>query len=246
MITSQNLTKAFGRNVVLRNVSFVLQRDESVGIVGPSGSGKSVLLKILCGVLTPDSGTITVDDSGDPASLYGVLFQEGALFDSMSVLENVAFPLLVERHDDHRECRREEAYHRAHEALCDVGLSQAGSKLPGQLSGGMRRRVGIARAIVSRPRYLFLDDPTGGLDPVTASVIMELVAELQARYQQSVVMVSHDIRRLLPRVNRVIGLFNGEIHCDLPTESLVTQGPADVMHFLSTRYDFQSPTVGRV
>ena len=269
MIHVRNVSKSFDGRNVLHDVTFSLRPGEFVGLVGPSGGGKSVLLKLLGDVIEPDSGSVDFDTESDsvraanintagaPAGglpgrpdreskpkdgqqiTTGFLFQEGALFDSMTVLENVAFPLIAKRTDPtYAKVGRDEAFARAHKILAAVGLSKAWSKVPGQLSGGMRRRVAIARALVSEPELVLLDDPTGGLDPVAASVIISLIKALHNEYKPTVIFVSHDIRRLLPNVERVLGLFGGTIVCDLPPDQLVAKAGPDVLKFLATRFDF--------
>lgn len=233
MLVVDKVTKCFGENFVLRGVSFSIDSGDVVGLVGPSGSGKSVLLKILGGVLPVTSG-IVQSESKDSA--VGFLFQEGALFDSMSVLENVAFALT--HLPNEQRASYQERSQRAYDMLEEVGLAKACRKLPGQLSGGMRRRVALARALVARPKLVFLDDPTGGLDPVAASVIMDLIAELHGKYRPTVIIVSHDIRRLLPRVKRVLSLFDGVILSDTPPQRIVEDAPERVTKFLATRFDF--------
>ena len=272
MVEVSHVWKGFGGHTVLRDVSFSLREGEIVGLVGPSGAGKSVLLKIIGGVLEPDSGSVRArsevagrqnerpkekaeEHAEETAAMQGVgfLFQEGALFDSMSVIENVAFPLLKDMQvpqtnrtqednspDAGERCSYDEAISRAYAMLGEVGLSDAYLKLPGQLSGGMRRRVGIARALVHEPALVLLDDPTGGLDPVAASVIMQLIEELHEKYRPNIVMVSHDIRRLLPSVERVLALFAGSLLCDEPANQLSARAKPEVISFLSTRFDFSS------
>ena len=235
MIEVQDIRVSFGPVSVLKGVSIALEEGQVVGLVGPSGSGKSVLLKVLGNVIQPDSGRI-VSSAGERPTV-GFLFQEGALFDSMSVIENVAFPLLT---NDESEISREECFNRAYESLSRVGLKAAIHKHPGQLSGGMRRRVGIARALVAKPEVVLLDDPTGGLDPVAASVIIQLILSLHKEYSPTVVLVSHDIRRLLPSVERVIALFEGEIVSDTAPGDLLELAPERVVAFLRTRFDFES------
>ncbi|MCB0358216.1 MAG: ATP-binding cassette domain-containing protein [Bdellovibrionales bacterium] len=231
MLRVQSVSKSFDRSLVLDRLSFEIAPGELVGLVGPSNGGKSVLLKILGGVMSPDSGV--VEGSG---SRTGFLFQEGALFDSLSVLENVMFPLREAR----QGLSRTEMQRRAYEVLGEVGLGDHYQKVPGQLSGGMRRRVALARAIVARPELVLLDDPTGGLDPVAASVILALIRSVHAEYRPSVVIVSHDIRRLLPNVERVLCLFNHRIAVDCRPDELPERAPAQVLAFLRTRYDFQT------
>ena len=244
MITVKHVAKNFSRQPVLRDVSFNLKSGEFVGMVGPSGGGKSVLLKILGKVLEPSSGEIQhTTDSGEPDELtVGFLFQEGALFDSMTVLENVRYPLAAECRSGNAnaapECSRTDSYDRAYEMLKEVGLAKAYAKIPGQLSGGMRRRVALARALVHRPQLVLLDDPTGGLDPVAASVIIDLIKELHRTYHSTIVMVSHDIRRLLPNVERVLALFDGVIAMDASPDKIEAEASPEVLHFLATRFDF--------
>lgn len=254
MIEVHNLIKSYNGRQVLKGVSFDLNPGEIVGLVGPSGGGKTVLLKLMGSIITPDSGDVVYDErevsaEGNSKQMHvGFLFQEGALFDSMSVLDNVSFPLRVakditysksERCEFETGCSKEQAAERAHEILCQVGLRDAWKKFPGQLSGGMRRRVGIARALVSKPDLVLLDDPTGGLDPVAASVIMELIKELHSLYSPTIVLASHDIRRLIPVVSRLLSLFDGRVISDVKIENLLSEAPAEVIAFLKTRYDFQ-------
>ena len=239
MWSIKGVSKSFGDHQVLHDLDVEIPNGEIVGLVGPSGGGKSVLLKILGGVLSPDQGSIGANGRIDYR--VGFLFQESALFDSMSVLENVAFPLLDCDHFNgaHKKHTRTEAYDRAYATLVKVGLGQAYKKFPGQLSGGMRRRAGIARAIVNEPELLLLDDPTGGLDPVAASVIIDLIKKTVYKLADTtVVLVSHDIRRLLPNVHRVLGLFDGTIRCNCLPQELLTKAPEDIVRFLATRYDF--------
>lgn len=249
MIEVNAVSKFFNSKIVLTEVSFCLQEGAVVGVIGPSGSGKSVLLKILAGILKPDAGEInrggelnrssTSSFGSSNPSDVGFLFQEGALFDSMSVLENVAFPLL---NSDILNQKKEEfnirspnlsfVYERAFAILKNVGLAGHIDKYPGQLSGGMQRRVAIARSLVSNPRLVLLDDPTGGLDPVTSSRILALIQRLQQEYNMAIVIVSHDIRRLLPIVTRVIALFYGRILCDLPISRFPASADSRVVKFI--------------
>jgi len=244
MIRVENLKKAFGTNLVLDSVSFDIEPGQIVGLVGPSGGGKSVLIKIIAGVLEPDAGEVVSKDG--ELFLTGFLFQEGALFDSMSVLENVAFPLSLERAkksentDFSTNLTDKAALDIAYDMLGEVGLSHAYAKYPGQLSGGMRRRVALARALVAKPELLLLDDPTGGLDPVAASVIIELIKKFHSSYSPTVLIVSHDLRRLLPNVERVLGLFDGKIQCDEVPANLANKVSPEILHFLETRFNFSS------
>ncbi len=246
MLSVINLYKAFANNIVINDVSFTLNNDDYVGLVGPSGCGKSVFLKLLAQIIKPDRGQIIMNHKNNvegsaSTSKYkvGFLFQESALFDSINVLDNVAFPLL--NNDEHKtNITEDEACQRAFEVLSAVGLAKAYKKMPGELSGGMRRRVGIARALVHNPDVVLMDDPTGGLDPVAASVIMDLISDLHEHYKPIIVLVSHDIRRLLPKVKRVLALFDGKITTDCAPEKLTEVAPENVIKFLATRYDFNS------
>jgi len=246
MLKVKKLYKSFADRTVIDGVSFSLDDGDVVGLVGPSGVGKSVLLKLLAKVIEPDEGEVVrmaglVGRRVDEYNV-GFLFQESALFDSMTTLDNVSFPLLSTGALAKAEKRISvsEAQDRAYKILTEVGLARAYNKLPGELSGGMRRRAGIARALVNNPELVLLDDPTGGLDPVAASVIMDLIAKLHDTYNPTIVLVSHDIRRLLPRVKRVFGLFNGKIACDCAPKKLVESAPDYVVRFLATRYDFKN------
>lgn len=235
MLQANNIVKTFGANPVLKGISFKIAEGEIVGLIGPGGGGKSVLLKILGKVMEPDRGELNFER---PETRVGFLFQESALFDSLSVIENTAFPLL--EGGLQAEISREEALERSFEVLKQVGLDKAIYKLPGQLSGGMRRRAGIARALVSKPELLLLDDPTGGLDPVAAAAIMNLVLELHESYKPALVMVSHDLRRLIPRVERLMALFGGKIVADFPTDEMLKKADEQVLKFISTRYDLNT------
>lgn len=230
-IQVKNLVKYFSDKVIIKNISFNLKSGEFVGMFGPSGAGKSVLLKLLANVMEPTNGEISFSEDN---SSIGFLFQEGALFDSMSVIENVAFPLFAKKEG----IPADQVYERAYLMLEEVGLAKAYSKLPEQLSGGMRRRAALARALVTHPKLVLLDDPTTGLDPVASSVIIDLIKKLHAQYQPTVVIVSHDIRRLLPKVQRVLGLFDGKLICDVAPQQIISEAPKRIINFLETRFDF--------
>lgn len=243
MLVVNKVCKAFSGKSVLRDVSFSIAPGECVGLVGPSGGGKSVLLKILGGVIPADRGQINFTQNGIATTVtprVGFLFQESALFDSLSVLDNVAFPLKSVQRDG---MDRDRVYEQAYLMLEQVGLRKAALKTPGQLSGGMRRRAGIARALVHQPELVLLDDPTGGLDPVAATVIINLILELHQKYLPTIVLVSHDIRRLLPNVTRTFALFDGQIVYGDESVAIPRLAPEYVVRFLATRYDF--PQVAR-
>jgi phospholipid/cholesterol/gamma-HCH transport system ATP-binding protein len=172
------------------------------------------------------------------------MFQEGALFDSLSVYDNVAFPLVGGRVPTNRLPRhlREDVCLKVSEILARVGLTKAAYKMSGQLSGGMRRRVSLARALVARPKILLLDDPTSGLDPVVSRVIMDLIVELHSEYRPITFLVSHDLRRLLPVVERVLALFDGRIVFDGTVGDLAISAPAFVRSFVACRYELPTPS----
>jgi phospholipid/cholesterol/gamma-HCH transport system ATP-binding protein len=238
-----SLSRAFGEKIVLDGVNFSLKPASINGLIGPSGGGKSILLKIIANTCRADSGVVTFPQGCSHLDV-GLMFQEGALFDSLSVYDNIAFPLVRGRVPTTglpRE-QREAVCEKVSDILARVGLSSAAYKMSGQLSGGMRRRVSLARALVGRPKILLLDDPTSGLDPVASSVIMDLIVELHRDYNPTTVLVSHDLRRLLPVVERILGLFDGTIVFDGTLSDLATSAPAFVRSFVSCRFELPTPT----
>lgn len=243
MLQVNDLYRSFGDRPVLQGVSFALKPESINGLIGPSGGGKSVLLKIIANTCKCEYGSV-IFDKGCSLADVGLMFQEGALFDSMSVYDNVAFPLVGGKVPTNSlpEEVRSMVCGKVAEILSRVGLLKAAYKMPGQLSGGMRRRVSLARALVSRPRILLLDDPTSGLDPVASSVIMDLIVELHREYKPTTVLVSHDLRRLLPAVERVLALFDGAIAFDGTVAELAQSAPAFIRSFVSCRYELPSST----
>jgi phospholipid/cholesterol/gamma-HCH transport system ATP-binding protein len=194
----RNVSVAFPGNPVLEDVSFSVKPNETRILLGPAGVGKSVLLKLANGLLRPDAGSIHLfgeDITGMPEyrlfdlrTRSGMVFQEGALFDSLTVRDNVGYQLIQERVSD------EEIDARVHEALRFVGLEQTFSLYPGSLSGGMRRRVAIARALIHNPHLILYDSPTGGLDPITSTTIIELIVKQRDFYQTPSVLVTHRLQ----------------------------------------------------
>lgn len=238
MLKVENLTKSFPSKQLLNGVSFELEAGTITGLIGPGNGGKSILLKILGGVSKKDTGEIDYGRTRDKG--VSLMFQEGALFDSINVFDNVAFPLVHGRVPAYilpkklfGETREQVEY-----ILARVGLSDAAGKMPAQLSGGMRRRVSLARALVSRPGLLLLDDPTCGLDPVASSVIMDLIVELQDEYKPTTIVVSQDLRRLLPVVESILALFDGKIRFSGNLTQLREFDCPNVRRFVSCRYDF--------
>ena len=199
IVAFEHVSLAFDDNVVLRGISFAVNRGEMKILLGASGSGKSVVLKLILGLLKPDSGTIRLDgeciDHATEAELMtlrggvGMLFQESALFDSLSVADNIGYRLAEETDTPPDEIRR-----RVEEVLGFIGLEEYVDQMPSELSGGQRRRVAIGRAIAHRPRLLLIDEPTSGLDPITARSIDDLVIRLRDLEQVTCVAVTHQLR----------------------------------------------------
>ncbi len=235
----RNVGISFAEHQVLQNLSCSCPSGALLGLIGPSGCGKSVLLKIIAGVLEAQSGTL--DLHGLELHKVSLMFQEGALFDSLSVFDNVAFPLVDGRVPTQSLpiALRREVRDRVQEILCRVGLDRHAYKYPAQLSGGMRRRVSLARALVNRPALALLDDPTCGLDPVASSVIMNLIVEMHQEYRPTMLVVSHDLRRLLPIVSQVLCLFEGCI-CFQGRVAQLAEASQEVRRFVSCRFDLQS------
>jgi phospholipid/cholesterol/gamma-HCH transport system ATP-binding protein len=215
-IELRNLCKSFDSRVVLRDMSINVERGESLVIVGGSGSGKSVTLKHIIGLLKPDRGQVLIDGQDLTAMpevelnafrrRFGMAFQEGALFDSMSVFENIAFPLRR-----HTKMKEKEIRARVEECLEDVHLPNVEKKRPSELSGGMRRRVGFARAISLKPEILLFDEPTTGLDPVISDVIAELIEEMDVKLGVTTVTITHDMKVAFKIADRVAMLYKGQI-----------------------------------
>ena len=214
MIEVKSLIKSFDGNLILNNISTKFVQGKTNLIIGQSGSGKTVLLKCLLGLHSPDEGEIIFDgvsnknmDEAQKTLLrreMGMVFQGSALFDSMTVLENVMFPLkmLTKKNDD-------EILEKAKNAINRVELDKAIQKLPSELSGGMQKRVAIARAIVMNPKYLFCDEPNSGLDPKTAIVIDNLIQEITKEYNITTVINSHDMNSVMEIGEKIIFLENG-------------------------------------
>ena len=248
MIELRGVYKRFGKQVVLDGVDFNVQEGETVALLGPSGTGKSVLLKHIIGLIHPDRGTIIVDDKNvgrlkrdelaELRSHIGYVFQNGALFDSDDVFENVRLGIT----DDRKYRDLDYARTRVAECIKLVNLPpETVDKFPAQLSGGMRKRVGIARAIAGSPKYLLYDEPTSGLDPVNADVIDELVRTLAETLGVTGVMVTHDVPGALRTANRLALLTGGKIvQQGTPKEFLASTDPR-VQEFLER--DFHNATI---
>jgi phospholipid/cholesterol/gamma-HCH transport system ATP-binding protein len=217
MIETRDLTKSFGAKQVLRGVSLKVELGETLVVLGRSGCGKSVILKHMIGLMQPDSGEVFVDGEpiaglperklGPVRAKVGMLFQSAALFDSMSVEQNLAFPLLEQGIRDVKEIDD-----RVAQALEMVDLAGEQRKMPADLSGGMRKRVGLARTIVGRPRCVLYDEPTTGLDPITTDSINFLIRRLQKRLGVTSIVVTHDMKTAFHCADRVAFLHEGRLH----------------------------------
>ena len=223
-----NLKKSFGTQVVLKDVSLKLFYGENLVVVGKSGTGKSVLIKCIVGLLSSDSGTINVFDKNvlemkrkgleELRTKIGFLFQSGALYDSITVRQNLEFPLQRIR----KELSSQEVEEKIKEVLENVGLADAIDKMPSQLSGGMRKRISLARTIVVDPQIMLYDEPTTGLDPVTSDEISALILEVQKKYKTSYIIITHDIECALTVANRIIMLDAGGVYKEGKPEDFKT------------------------
>ncbi|MFH0754856.1 MAG: ATP-binding cassette domain-containing protein [Candidatus Omnitrophota bacterium] len=212
------IRKGFGRQEVLKSVSLRLFKGENLVVLGKSGSGKSVLIKCIVRLLNPDEGTINIlgedvlaldsDGLGELRKKIGFLFQSGALYDSMTVKQNLEFPLRRVK----KNLTQEEIDEQTKAALEHVGLLDALDKMPSQLSGGMRKRISLARTIVVDPVIMLYDEPTTGLDPATSDEISSLINDVQKKYKTSSIIITHDIACVRATANRVIMLENGEVY----------------------------------
>ncbi len=236
-IKIDRLSKAFGTKAVLTHIELEVARGESLVILGRSGSGKSVLLKLILGLLDPDDGRIEVDgvplvytdQRVDMRSQIGMLFQNAALFDSMNVWRNVAFGLMhVQR------VAPKEAYHRALAVLESVGLGERDAHLmPIELSGGMRKRVGLARAVVGNPEILFFDEPTTGLDPVMSAVINQLIHDKVKQLGSTAITITHDMGSMAQIADQVMMLRDTRVGWHGPVSQVETSPDPDLQQFLA-------------
>jgi phospholipid/cholesterol/gamma-HCH transport system ATP-binding protein len=218
MIEIQNLVKGFDDQEVLKGVSLNLLDGENLVILGRSGTGKSVLIKCIVRLLNPDGGKVIVlgneisalgrNELADLRKKIGFLFQGSALYDSMSVKQNLEFPLVRIKKD----LTKKETEQKIIEALDNVGLADSLNKMPSQLSGGMRKRISLARTIIVDPQIMLYDEPTTGLDPVTSDEISALINEVQKKYKTSSIIITHDIECARTVADRIIMLYEGKIY----------------------------------
>lgn len=237
VIQIKNVCKSFGENHVLRNFSFDLRKGENAVVLGKSGSGKSVLIKCIIGLMKPDSGVINVLGENIPelhvADLdkirmkVGFLFQSNALYDSMTVRENLEFPL--NRHG--LKLTKEEVDRLVIEALTNVGLAETVEMMPSELSGGMRKRIALARTLILKPEIILYDEPTTGLDPITGKEIGNLMLDIQKKYNTSSIIISHDIYCVKLVANRIIMLIEGMCYAVGTYEELKNSSDKKIKQF---------------
>ncbi|MAP02010.1 MAG: ABC transporter ATP-binding protein [Flavobacteriales bacterium] len=237
MIEIKNISKSFSGVKVLDDVSFTFKKGQTNLIIGKSGSGKSVLTKCIVGLLEPDSGDIIFDGRSFRGiktqgkkkirKEIGMLFQAGALFDSLTVEENVAFPLKM-----FSELSTEEIADRTNFCLNRVDIVNKNDLFPAEISGGMQKRVAIARAIAMNPKYLFCDEPNSGLDPVTAIVIDELIKEITEEFQMTTVVITHDMNSVLEIGENIMFIYEGKNYWVGDKDSILTTDVEELNNFV--------------
>ena len=223
MIALDGVSKSFGARRLLDHVDLAIERGETFGLIGPAGAGKSVLAKIVCRLVAPDAGEVRVDSAA-----IGMLFQNNALFDFMTVGDNVAFPLVRQGQLSGEEIRA-----RVAERLRAVGLAGSEDKYPNELSGGMKKRAALARAVIARPPLCIFDEPTAGLDPVTTSKIYDLLRAERDAAGATVVVISSDVEALRAFAPRVGMLHEGKLRYDGPAATIADSDDAIVRQFVS-------------
>jgi phospholipid/cholesterol/gamma-HCH transport system ATP-binding protein len=237
-IAVEDVHKSFGNQKVLNGVSLAVKRGETLAVLGRSGTGKSVLLRLIIGLQKPDSGSVriqgqdiagmTLDQMGAVRKKMGFLFQHAALYDSLTVEQNVAFPLEHHQKGMSDSERRE----RAEQLLAEVGMEGSLKKMPSNISGGMQKRVGLARALALEPDILLLDEPTAGLDPISSSEINDLVLKLQAEHQMASIVVTHDLHSAKTIADRLALLNEGNVVIEGSFEELQKSDIEFVKEFL--------------
>jgi phospholipid/cholesterol/gamma-HCH transport system ATP-binding protein len=242
VIEIKGLNKAFGSYVVLENASLDLYKGENLVVLGKSGTGKSVLIKIIIGLLKPDSGLVNVLGNVVDEIPYkdllalrlrvGFSFQNSALYDSMTVRENLEFPLVRNRKD----LTKKEVNSSVEEMLDAVGLSQTINQMPSELSGGQRKRIGIARTLILRPEIMLYDEPTAGLDPITSKDINKLINDVQERYHTSAIVITHDLTCAKETGNRVAMLVDRSFERQGTFDQVFNSGDAKAQPFFD--YNF--------
>ena len=237
VLAIKDLCKSFGTNHVLRSFSVTLAKGENLAVLGKSGSGKSVLIKCIIGLIRPDSGSIKVfgeevhelsqEDLDQMRARIGFLFQSNALYDSMTVEENLLFPL--RRHwITHEHANPEEA---VVEALNDVGLLHTRKMMPSELSGGMRKRIALARTLILKPEIILYDEPTTGLDPITSREISDLIVKVQKKYNTASMIISHDMNCIHAVANRIVMLIDGRCYANDTYSTLLQSSDEKIREF---------------
>lgn len=241
MIEIKNISKAFNGKVVLENVSGVFKKGETSLVIGASGTGKSVLLKCMLDLVEPERGDVFFDgreflhvsenDRKDLRREMGVLFQGGALFDSKTVHQNIKFPLdmLTQMSESEKNDRVEFCLHK-------VGLDGTGPRMPSEISGGMKKRVGIARAIVMNPKYLFCDEPNSGLDPLTSIKIDELIKEITDDFNITTVVITHDMNSVLSIGDNIMFLYKGKKIWEGDSTTIMTSSVKELDEFVFSNH----------
>jgi phospholipid/cholesterol/gamma-HCH transport system ATP-binding protein len=238
VVAVEDLHKSFGSQQVLNGINLTVSRGETLAVLGRSGTGKSVLLRLIIGLQKPDSGSVRIhgqniaglalDRIGEVRVKIGFSFQYAALYDSLTVAENVAFPLRHHR----REMSKSEQADRVKQLLAEVGMEKGLEKMPSDISGGMRKRVGLARALALDPDILLLDEPTAGLDPISSSEIDDLILKLQAERHMASIVVTHDLHSAKTIANRLALLNEGKVAIEGNFEALQNSGIEFVREFL--------------
>jgi phospholipid/cholesterol/gamma-HCH transport system ATP-binding protein len=242
-IALEDVRKSFGKQEIARGIDLEVRKGQITVVIGLSGAGKSVLLKLMSGLLAADSGSIVVGgaalsslDAREKLKLrsrFGIVFQHGALFDSMNVFDNVAFPLR-----EHSRLSETEVKTRVLRRLDDVGLVEHGRKMPSELSGGMRKRAGLARALIREPEFLLYDEPTTGLDPIRTASIDDLIVRMQkANPAMTSVVISHDMEATFRIADRIAMLYEGRIIAECPNEAFRKLDDPRVRQFVEGRQD---------
>ncbi|MEA2708472.1 MAG: phospholipid/cholesterol/gamma-HCH transport system ATP-binding protein [Phycisphaerales bacterium] len=236
-IELKRVTKRFGALIVLNELSLDIEKGQSLVVIGASGTGKSVMLKHIVGLLRPDHGEVWIEgrridklperDLVEVRTRFGFLFQMGALFDSLTVAENIGFPIVEHTHKPKDEIARIVA-----NKLRLVGLPEAGAKMPGELSGGQKKRVALARAIALDPEVILYDEPTTGLDPIRSDVINELILKLQRELKVTSIVVTHDMNSAFKVADRIVMLHEGRIIFDGTPEDIQRSENEHVQRFV--------------
>jgi phospholipid/cholesterol/gamma-HCH transport system ATP-binding protein len=239
VVRIKGLSKAFDEKQILKGVNLEIHKAENLAVLGKSGSGKSTLIKCMVGLMEPDEGEICIfgkdmsdidyDELNQLRIKVGFLFQSGALYDSMTVYENLAFPL---RHHK-KDLGKEKLDALIHEVLDNVGLPDAGNQMPAELSGGMKKRIGLARTLILKPEIMLYDEPTSGLDTVTAKEISQLILDMQRKYQISSLIITHDISCLKTTADRVVILKEGMIVADGSFDEMANHEDVWIKSFFS-------------